>query len=333
MEVYEEVEGNAFNAYDAPDATATTREEDLNQPAQIAGQAGVEAEGNQLVSLRALKATSGNVAKRLRTRQETRLTTKSGKTAEAAIRQIATQERLVEKEKLKVWKQVIMQEVAQEIQAIRQAYEEALETQRHDFQTELERVNGRLYQIEAQSTTFENEITVLKAQKHVANQRSTQDTPKTPMVPPNTKPTEGSKTTNPIQKSYAQIAASSPARETTEKTWTEVIGKNQKRKSITPNPPKLEPERRRVIFRREPTSARKSEADLMLILNESLQKAGIPAYTRFSRVGYSQSGAISALLTEKSNAENLVRDHSNMLIRAAKSVEKKVIGIEALERW
>lgn len=70
----------------------------------------------------------------------------------------------------------------------------------------------------------------------------------------------------------------------------------------------------------------------MLTLNESLQKAGIPAHTRFSRVGYSQSGAISALLTEKSSAENLVRDHSNMLIRAAKSVDEKVIGIEALER-
>ncbi len=69
------------------------------------------------------------------------------------------------------------------------------------------------------------------------------------------------------------------------------------------------------------------------MLNESLQKAGIPAYIRFSRVGYSQSGAISALLSEKGNAENLVRDHSNMLIRAAKSIDEKVIGVEALERW
>ena len=88
-----------------------------------------------------------------------------------------------------------------------------------------------------------------------------------------------------------------------------------------------------MIFRQESTSARKSEADLMLILNESLQKAKIPAYTRFSRVGYLQPGAIFALLTEKSNAENLLRDHSNMLIRAAKSVDDKVTGIEALERW
>ncbi len=59
-----------------------------------------------------------------------------------------------------------MQEVAQEIQAIRKGYEEALETQRHDFQIELERVNGRLDRIEARSTTSINEITVSKAQKN-----------------------------------------------------------------------------------------------------------------------------------------------------------------------
>lgn len=67
---------NALDAYDAPDATATTREEDESQPGQIAYQAGVEVERNQMVSLGVLKATSGNVAKRLRTRQETRSTIK-----------------------------------------------------------------------------------------------------------------------------------------------------------------------------------------------------------------------------------------------------------------
>ena len=71
----------------------------------------------------------------------------------------------------------------------------------------------------------------------------------------------------------------------------------------------------------------------MLVLNESLQKTGIPAYIRFSRVGYAQSGAISALLTEKSSAEDLVREHSNVVIRAAKYIDESVIGVEALERW
>lgn len=71
----------------------------------------------------------------------------------------------------------------------------------------------------------------------------------------------------------------------------------------------------------------------MLALNESLQRAGIPAYMRFSKVSYSQSGAISALLAERSNAEDLIQHHSNALIRAAKSVDKEVIGVETLERW
>ncbi len=41
----------------------------------------------------------------------------------------------------------------------------------------------------------------------------------------------------------------------------------------------------------------KSEADLMLALNEPLQKAG--EEMRFCRVRYSPSGEVSALLTKK----------------------------------
>ena len=63
-----------------------------------------------------------------------------------------------------------------------------------------------------------------------------------------------------------------------------------------------------------------SEADLMLILNEALAKAGEGVDTRFSRVRYSPSGAISALLTEKANAGLLVPRLSNTLIRAAETV-------------
>ena len=100
---------------------------------------------------------------------------------------------------------MIMQEVLQELQAVRQAYEEAIETQRHDFRVELEGVNERLHQVEAQSTTFENEIKALKAQKYAANQRSTQDILKTPMAPSNIRPTEGPKTASLVRKSPAEI--------------------------------------------------------------------------------------------------------------------------------
>lgn len=201
---------------------------------------------------------------------------------------------------------------------------------------ELERVREKLQQVELRSTTLEPEMDSLKTQKQTSDQHPTQDTlatRKIPAVPASTKPTEERKTTDPHQKSYAPIAASSSAKKTSEKAWTEVTSSNRRRKIATLSPPKVEPEKRRVIFRRGPSSSQKSEADLMLALNESLQKAGIPAYTRFSRVGYSQSGAISAVLTERSNAEELISNDSNILIRAAKSVDERVIGVEAFERW
>lgn len=82
---------------------------------------------------------------------------------------------------------------------------------------------------------FENEITILKGQKHAANQRSNQDMLKTSMVLPNMKLAKGSKTTSPIRKSYVQIVASSSAQRTTENTWKEVIDRNHKCKSTTQN--------------------------------------------------------------------------------------------------
>lgn len=124
---------------------------------------------------------------------------------------------------------MVMQEVAQELQALRQAHEEAMEAH---FQIELERVNERLHQVEAQSTTLENEIKALKTQKHGPNQRGTKDTPKIPMAPPNTRPNEASKSTGPGRKSYAQIVASSSARSATENAWTEVTSGTQSEKVL-----------------------------------------------------------------------------------------------------
>lgn len=335
MEEYDDVENDATDTCDATAATTEGQEHGApHQDLQIARQLGLEAERSQLANLGVLKATNGNAAKRLK-RQETRVTTRAGKSAELAIKQIATQELQAEKGKMQVWKQMIMEEVARELQAIRQAQEEAIEAQRHGFQMELERVREKLQQVESQSTTLKSEIESLKTQKQTSDQRPTQDTStrRTPTVPASTKPTEGKKTTDLNYRSYAQIAAWNSANSAAEKTWTEVTSGSRRRKVTTPSQPKVEPEKRRVIFRREPSSSQKSEVDLMLTLNESLQKAGIPAYTRFSRVGYLQSGAISALLTEKSNAEELISNHSNILIRAAKSVDEEVIWVEALERW
>lgn len=71
----------------------------------------------------------------------------------------------------------------------------------------------------------------------------------------------------------------------------------------------------------------------MLALDKSIQKARIPTYTQFNKVKYLQSQAISALLTEKFNVEELISNHSNIRIRVAKSIEERVIRTEILERW
>ena len=44
----------------------------------------------------------------------------------------------------------------------------------------------------------------------------------------------------------------------------------------------------------------------MLALNEALQQAGVGTYIRFSQVRYAPFDAISALLTEKADAGQLI---------------------------
>lgn len=103
------------------DATATIEREyeGLSQTGQAACQLGIEGGRNQSENLGPLKATSGNAAKRLNMRQKTRVITRSNKNAEAAIKQIATQELQVEKGRTQEWKQIVIQEVARELHAIR----------------------------------------------------------------------------------------------------------------------------------------------------------------------------------------------------------------------
>ncbi len=48
---------------------------------------------------------------------------------------------------------------------------------------------------------------------------------------------------------------------------------------------------------------------------------------------YLQSWAISEIFTENSNREELISNYSNILIRAAKSIDKIVIKVDTLERW
>ena len=76
----------------------------------------------------------------------------------------------------------------------------------------------------------------------------------------------------------------------------------------------MELEKKRVIFWKEIGLPQRSEANFMLVLNKSLQKAGISAYIKFNKIGYSQSDVISRLLIEKSNAKNFIKNYLNIFI-------------------
>ena len=147
MEEYEDMEN------DATDASATTttpggqEHEALSQAGQMVQWVGVESERNEVGNAGVLRATPGNATKRLKSR----VTTRAGKSAQAVIKQFATQELQAEKGKMQEWKENVMQEVARELHVIRQMHEEAMEAQRQSFQIELEHVGGKLEQLESKS--------------------------------------------------------------------------------------------------------------------------------------------------------------------------------------
>lgn len=85
-----------------------------------------EIERNQLVDMGVFKLISENATKRLRMRQKTHWTTRASRTTEAILKQIATQEFQAEKKKIQIWKQIIMQEVVHELQAIKKIHEKSL---------------------------------------------------------------------------------------------------------------------------------------------------------------------------------------------------------------
>ena len=391
MEEYEDMENDAFGASGAPEATMVTEGQEhkaASQREQIVRQLAVEAERNRFGNAGVLKAASGNVAKRVKMR-ETRVTTRTGKTVEAAAKQMATQELQMEKARMEEWKRKVMEEVAHELRGMGQAQREAMEAQRQMFQVELgkvtgelEKVTGELEKVKLRSTALEKEREFSRAQKSAQKQnyapeklgakevaaakrsrpeeiveiRDSQST-KSPQADGDTTPAPSSFGINACihqsiethkgnssllnqpwqslsggsRKSYAQVVKENPVCSSVEKPWTEVKYPNKKNVAAKKGVQKQEPGGRRILFPREEGQPKSSEEDIMLALNEALQKAGEPATVRFSRIGYSQSGAISALLTKKAGAKELLEMRKNILIQAAKTIDAAVIGAEALE--
>ena len=88
---------------------------------------------------------------------------------------------------------------------------------------------------------------------------------------------------------------------------------------------------RRILFSCKIEGKHKLKADLMLALNEALQKTRIDSKVRFCYIRYALLELISALLTIKANVAILLPEQSNLLIRAAKLVDDKVVKVEIIE--
>lgn len=76
-----------------------------------------------------------------------------------------------------------------------------------------------------------------------------------------------------------------------------------------------------------------SEAHLMLVLNNALEKVGKKSDIRFAWVKYVLIGLISALFIEKANERVSIPQLLNLLIWVAKTVNIAIVGIEILEHW
>ncbi len=113
------------------------------------------------------------------------------------------------------------------------------------------------------------------------------------------------------------------------------MNKNRKTNSqlATKSTTKIDCQGRRIFFSRKVFDQQKSEADLMLALNEASQKASKGLDTQFSQVRYAPSEAISALFTKKTNRGLLIPRLSNPLIWTVKTVDFMVVGVEIRAHW
>lgn len=270
---------DAPDAPNAPDATttATMRQENeaLFQNMDIAHQLEAEVGKNHGSSKGVLKVTSGNGNKRLKAKQETRVTTQASMNAEATIKQVTTQELQVEKCRIEEWKKKVMVEVGRELQIIKTGHVEAIEVQRRDFQSDLKTVREKLALVELRSETLEEELKALKTAQ--GNQSATKRLPKTTPVASASPTTSVSKpkeidtsqassnknmddsstpasTTSKhhhIEKqSYAAIATLKPS-QSPEQPWTQVRYKNNKQTANRAKPLLNKEQRgRRILFPR-----------------------------------------------------------------------------------
>ena len=75
-------------------------------------------------------------------------------------------------------------------------------------------------------------------------------------------------------------------------------------------------------------------ADLMLELNTGIRSLeGVPRSVKAIKVSYSERGAISVLLSERSNAEELITRHRDRLIKAIRTMDVIITGVKIVIKW
>ena len=88
------------------------------------------------------------------------------------------------------------------------------------------------------------------------------------------------------------------------------------------------------MFTRQGDTDRMPKEDLMLELNTEIRRLeGVPKSIKAIKVSYSGRGAISVLLSDKSDANELVNGYRDRLIKVVKTVDVLVTGAEVVTKW
>jgi hypothetical protein len=128
--------------------------------------------------------------------------------------------------------------------------------------------------------------------------------------------------------------------------WQVIKPKKKASKTGTTAPPAQKPEdlkptkgkdkeTRRIIFRRDKgnKAPEAHREDIILALNRALAGKDLPGFLRVIDAGYTESGAISALLGPGSLGSMVIPNHRDLLVAAACKADKAIVSVELPEQW
>ena len=91
----------------------------------------------------------------------------------------------------------------------------------------------------------------------------------------------------------------------------------------------------RMIFRRAQGAGelKADRADFILALNQALTEQRLPSFLWVVDVGYTSSGAISALLKDGALSSMVVPEYTDILLTAVRKVDANITAVEASRHW